>query len=328
MEWVVCDLCGLDNGKKVVEQSDILHGVTDERFTVVRCEGCGLHYTNPRPAPNEIDRYYSKHYNFHAAVPGWRKYAEILLERIAISPLAHIAVLLPPLARILAARIRPQIEDPVLSYIRKGTCASFLDIGCGAGIHTHFWGHASSLNACKKHVSVAGVEISDRARSSLAKQGIDNWATIDDVPLDRRFSLIRMNWSLEHVHAPDAYFSFISARMLSEGRCIIAVPNHEGLLYRIAPDCLELPIHLYHFRLHDIEAYAARHNLRITHTQTFSYPGMFAQAARAKMLPSSFLAAENLSIALKMQDILSMFDMAGMGNDLVVVLEKCDARAQ
>jgi SAM-dependent methyltransferase len=210
-----------------------------------------------------------------------------------------------------------------LSYIHSGACSSFLDIGCGAGIHAHFWGHASSLQACANLLeAAAGVEICDAARHALAQENIDSWATIRDVPQDRRFSLIRMNWSLEHVHAPNDYFSFISARLLPGGRAVITVPNHEGLIYRIAPDCLELPIHLYHFRLRDIEAYGARHSLRIIHSRTFSYPGMFAQAARASMLPPSFLAAENLSNARKMQDILRMFDAAGMGNDLLVVLEK------
>lgn len=322
MEWVACDLCGQDSAEKVSEQSDKLHGTTDERFTVVRCRGCGLHYTNPRPAPSEIGRYYSAHYSFHAAAAWWRKYAESMLDRIAMSPLACVADFLPPLARRLAARVRPRMVDPVLSYIHSGACDSFLDIGCGAGVHAHFWGHASSLQACKKQVAAAGIEISEVARRALAEQGIDNWATIHDVPQDRRFSLIRMNWSLEHVHTPDAYFSFISARLLPGGRAVIAVPNQDGLIYRIAPDCLELPVHLYHFRLRDMEAYGGRHGLRIIQSETFSYPGMFAQAARVEMLPTSFLTVENLSKARKMQDVLRMFDVAGMGNDLLVVLEK------
>lgn len=324
MQWVTCDFCGQDNAEKIAEQTDLLHQTTDERFSVVRCKNCGLHYTNPRPTPAEIGRYYGQHYSFHAASSWWRKPVEMLLDRIAMSPLACILAAVPPVARRLAARIRPLIDDPVLSHIDEGSCDSFLDIGCGSGMHAHFWGYGSSLRSCARRVKAAGVEISDAARQALARENIESWPSLKEVPPNRRFSLIRMNWSLEHVHSPNEYFAFIGSHLSANGRAVITVPHHDGLIYRVAPDCLELPIHLYHFRLQDMQAYCARHGLRIIRSQTFSYPGMFAQAARAGLLPDSFRAAENLITAQKMQRILQMFDAAGMGNDLLLVLEKND----
>ena len=56
MEIVPCDLCGSDDSEKVAEQTDLLHKTTSEIFSVVRCNNCGLHFTNPRPDINEIGR--------------------------------------------------------------------------------------------------------------------------------------------------------------------------------------------------------------------------------------------------------------------------------
>ena len=106
----------------------------------------------------------------------------------------------------------------------------------------------------------------------------------------KKFDLIRMNWSLEHVHTPNKYFEFLSNHLSSEGRAIIAVPNYKGLIYRLAPNCVELPIHLYHFSEDNLRSYSKKHNLELTGSFTFSYPSMFSFAYDIGLLPltSSF----------------------------------------
>jgi SAM-dependent methyltransferase len=321
MESVACDYCGSVETVPVTRQTDLLHRTTEVFFTIVRCTGCGLQYTNPRPEPAEIGRYYAQGYSFHVALSPLRRAAAALAERVANGPLAAIAGLLPGIGRRLALYVKPSIADPVRSYYAAGGVGTMLDIGCGAGASAHFWGDRGALLAYRRITKVAGVEVADRARESLAAEGVEAWRDIADVPEGRRFGLIRMNWSLEHVYSPLRYFSFLRDRLETGGRAVIAVPNYDGLIYRLAPDCVELPIHLYHFRPQDIENYAARCGLRVLELRTFSYPQMFVAAAQAGLFPDAFADQLNVRQASDFQSMLARFDRAGWGNDMIVVLE-------
>lgn len=321
MESVVCDFCGSAETVPVARQTDLLHRTTEELFSIVRCVDCGLQYTNPRPEPSAIGAYYAQGYSFHVAPSRLRRLAVAMAERIANGPLASIAALLPGVGRRLAPYIKPPIADPVRAYYAAGGAGTMLDIGCGAGASAHFWGEKGALLSYRRIAAVAGVEIADRAREALAAEGVEVWCDIGEVPADRRFGVIRMNWSLEHVYSPLRYFSFLRDRLESGGRAVIAVPNYDGLIYRLAPDCVELPIHLYHFRGRDIENYAARCGLRVLELRTFSYPQMFVAAARADLFPDAFAEPFDVRQARAFQSMLSRFDRAGWGNDMIAVLE-------
>ncbi|APW44170.1 hypothetical protein RS694_17645 [Rhodoferax saidenbachensis] len=235
-----------------------------------------------------------------------------------------LADLVPAVGNRLAPYVKPEIADPVRDYYASGGQGAFLDIGCGAGISAHFWGGQSSLRTCRRFIPVAGVEVAEQARTSLMKAGIEVWPDLSSVPEERRFGMIRMNWSLEHVHSPAAYFAFVKDRLLPRGRVMVAVPNYGGLIYKVAPDCIEVPIHLYHFRPVDIENYAKRFGLRLVSMQTFSYPHMFIAAAKVGLLPEAFGKATSLRSAKAFQAALHQFDHSGMGNDLIAILELND----
>ena len=97
-----------------------------------------------------------------------------------------------------------------------------------------------------------------------------------------------MNWSMEHVYAPSKYFEFLNNHLSVKGRAIIAVPNYKGLIYRLSPNCVELPIHLYHFSEENLRSYSKKYNLEITSSLTFSYPSMFLFANNIGLLPFRF----------------------------------------
>jgi SAM-dependent methyltransferase len=319
-ETVSCDFCGSAEATVVARQTDLLHRTTEKFFNIVRCADCGLQYTNPRPPASEMGHYYADGYSFHLAPSRLRRFAAAVAERVANGPLGSIADVLPVLGRLLAARVKPSIPDPVRTYYSEGGTGTMLDIGCGAGTSANFWGAQGALLAYRRLTEVAGIEIAHRAREQLAATGIETWATLDAVPQHRRFGMIRMNWSLEHVHSPSRYFEFLRAHLQSTGRAVIAVPNYDGLIYRLAPDCVELPIHLYHFRPCDIKNYARRSNLRILQFQTFSYPQMFIAGAQAGMFSDAFVVQFGLREARQLQSALTRFDYAGFGNDMIFVL--------
>jgi SAM-dependent methyltransferase len=62
MEFVTCILCDTADSTIAVMQRDVNLGRGEEFFTLVRCDGCGLIYLNPRPTPLEIHAYYPMEY--------------------------------------------------------------------------------------------------------------------------------------------------------------------------------------------------------------------------------------------------------------------------
>lgn len=320
MESVGCDYCGSGEFEEVVRQTDILHKTTTEFFSIAKCRNCGLQFLNPRPTKEEMGQYYAMEYSFHAASSKVKRVATTLLSWAANSPVSVFFNLIPGLNRKLSMYVAPNIEDPVRKYFRGGRV---LDIGCGSGVSAHFWGKEGALLAYKKFAEVYGVEIADKARDALAVHGIRAFKSLADVPDDLHFEIIRMNWSLEHVHAPSEYFNFITSRLTKGGKAVIAIPNYDGLLYMLAKDCVEVPIHLYHFRWQDIANYAEKFGLKIVESQTFSYPQMFFFAAGIlPRLSKSFASPMNVLEAKCFQKLLSRLDSLGMGNDMIVVLEK------
>ena len=267
MEQVSCDFCGEREYTAVTRQTDILHRTTEEVFTIVSCNRCGLHYLNPRPTRDEIGRYYAEQYSFHAAPSRFKLLAADILDAVANSPLHWLFCCVPYVNRKLSARVKPRIADPVLRHLAPGAQRRILDIGCGSGVSAHFWGYRGALQYYRRVASVCGVEVDDEARRVLGDGGIQAFRGIDDVPSAERFDIIRMNWSLEHVHSPAGYFRFIAAHLADGGKAIVAVPNYDGLLYRIARDCVEVPIHLYHFRRQDLLNYADKFGLALAEFQ-------------------------------------------------------------
>ena len=323
MEQVACDFCGGSGTAEVTSQTDILHRTTDEVFTIVRCSGCGLQFVNPRPPRDEIGRYYAEHYSFHVAPTRIRRFAADVLELIANGPLYRLFGLAPYLKRKLGTHVKPRIPDPVRRHLPAGAGRRILDIGCGAGTSAHFWGHRGSLLGYRNIATVCGVEVDDEARHALEANGVAAFRSIDEITEAEKFDVIRMNWSLEHVHSPAHYFRFIAAHLAAQGKAVIAVPNYDGLLYRAAPDCVELPIHLYHFRPRDILNYAQKFGLAVVESTTFSYPEMYVvAAATCPSLKGFFDGGLGVIEARQMQQTLSRFDALGLGNDMLFVLEK------
>ncbi|MBS3762564.1 MAG: class I SAM-dependent methyltransferase [Planctomycetes bacterium] len=53
VETVLCDLCGGNSHRRVVEENG---------FWMVRCRDCGLVFCNPRPTPDEMTRFYADYF--------------------------------------------------------------------------------------------------------------------------------------------------------------------------------------------------------------------------------------------------------------------------
>jgi SAM-dependent methyltransferase len=321
LESVNCDFCGSSNHIVVARQTDKIHKSSSDYFTIVECSNCGLNYTNPRPTRESIGRYYPKKYSYHLSNGVFKKIIKLICGWLAQSPFYIYIELLGFKQRQLLNFILPKIADPIVEYYKNGGSGVFLDIGCGSGDSANFWGQRGSLLAYRNFCKVAGVEISNSARHYLQKAGVEVWEDIQLIPKNIKFGAIRMNWSLEHVHQPSAYFQFIKDHLDLRGRAVICVPNYQGLIYRLAKDCVELPIHLYHFKPEDMKKYGSKYGLQLVTLRTFSYPAMFSVASQYGLLPNQLFSTITLSEAKKYQAFFNELDKADLGNDLIAIFE-------
>ena len=64
-----CLLCGRRHWRPVIEAPDPSAGPDGLWFAVVRCQQCGLCFTNPRPDSNTIGQFYPPSYGPHQPTP-------------------------------------------------------------------------------------------------------------------------------------------------------------------------------------------------------------------------------------------------------------------
>ncbi len=174
-----------------------------------------------------------------------------------------------------------------------------------------------------KKINVLGVEISDDARNILSSNNIKSYKNIDEISTLNKFDIIRLNWSLEHVHSPSKYFEFINSHLSNYGIAIICVPNNDGLIYKINKSCLELPIHLFHFDIKSLKKYSEKFKLNVSEFKTFSYPSMYAFAEEISLIPKKYKFSKmSLNEAYNFMHSHKILDDIGLGNDLMVILKK------
>ncbi|ACB33243.1 Methyltransferase type 11 [Leptothrix cholodnii SP-6] len=217
------------NGCEPADQSvlvgqDRIHGIPG-RFTVVRCQHCGLMRTDPRPTPQTIGAYYPADYAPHRAVdavskPKVRKWRHRFKDKIA---------------RLLGRDVRrlPPIEP-----------GHMLEIGCASGAYL------KEMRA--QGWSVEGIEYSDAAAQSAREMGIHvQTASVETARDPERTADVATAWMvLEHLHDPVQALVKIRRWLKPDGYLVGVVPDANALDRRLFGElwyALQLPSHLYHY---------------------------------------------------------------------------------
>lgn len=217
-----CLLCGSRRWHPLLEAPDNLAGSGGLWFAVVKCQDCGLCFTNPRPDAQSIGRFYPAGY-WPQRAPG------------------------PDLTgdnqgRPLRRWCRPWKERRLLSRHRHGR---LLDFGCGEGafldrMDRNGW-DVTGLDAFPAPVHRI------RARLGLP-------VLVGTLPHPQlrpaSFDVITMWQSLEHVHYPREVLQEAHDLLAPGGKLLVAVPNIESVPFAWFGQSwfgLDLPRHLTHF---------------------------------------------------------------------------------
>jgi SAM-dependent methyltransferase len=277
MQVVACELCGSRGAHEFFRQRDLTHRISDEEFIVVRCDGCGLLYLNPRPNPDEIGRYYPPQY-FSDLAPRPRAALEQSLKRWSrwikrwvmeeyygypSSEPGHGPRILRKLVAwpdMLWRRIRGR---EILPWTGRGR---LLDVGCGPG--------ANLATFEEQGWEVHGVDNSEVAVQRARSRFGDRVRSGDLLSVryeDRSFDVVLFSHALEHMYDPVAVLQEARRILDDAGRVVITLPNAGSLEAKLFGRWWfpwELPRHLHHFEKPTLKKMLAKAGLRPVRVRT------------------------------------------------------------
>jgi len=220
-----CPICGSESFDPYISAKDYF--LTGQSFEIVKCRNCGFRFTNPRPEPTELGKYYqSADYISHSD-----------------SRQGLFASLYQEVRKFTLWRKYNLISK----FHRKG---EILDIGCATG---QFMKYMDG-----RGWNTTGIEPDEKSRSrAISEFGLNVFAE-DQLNVFRKasFDLITMWHVLEHVSDLNGRIKQIRNLLKPEGTFILAVPNCDALDAKIYGKYwagYDLPRHLYHFTKADMK---------------------------------------------------------------------------
>lgn len=228
------------------------HTVSKERFLLTDCTTCGARFTNPRPSPADIGRYYvSEDYISHTNTS------------------KGIQDKLYQWVRHRAIHSKHQL---IAAYHTQGLA---LDMGCGTG---EFLAYLKSQG-----YQTQGVEPSLAAREqAIRNHALEIVPELDQIPSREQFSVISLWHVLEHVHDVRETLRKLHARLQTGGLLVIAVPDRESWdagFYGEQWAAYDVPRHLSHFRRRDLHRLLREQGFVVQQTK-----GMWFDAPYVSML--------------------------------------------
>lgn len=217
-------MCKGNHLKNIIETKDYL--VSKSTFTIVECSDCGFVFTNPRPAVDELGKYYlSDEYISH------NDDANSLMDSIY------------KLVRnyMLQRKIR------WISHNSKKNPADIklLDYGCATGEFL--------LRAKAKGMKTMGIEPDSHAREKARLKGITVIESPDELPDNdgiMQFDAVTLWHVLEHIPDLSAKKRLLEKIVAKDGVLVVAVPEYNSFdarHYKEAWAAWDVPRHLNHF---------------------------------------------------------------------------------
>lgn len=258
-----CPICGGSKFSHFLDAVD--YTVSKETFSIVRCNACDFHFTNPIPPIEKIGNYYkSESYVSHSSTN-------------------------KGIVNKLYQKVRKRtLKQKVKLVKRVGKGVDVLDIGAGTG---HF------LNACKQGgLNPVGLEPDEDARKyaltnfDLVIRPIEDLYKLGDNTKD----VITMWHVLEHVYNLRKDVEQIERVLKDDGTLIVAVPNrssYDAKKYKAHWAAYDLPIHLYHFVPKDIATLFGQFGFELQEILPMKYDAFYVSMLSEKYKGGNLLRA-------------------------------------
>jgi 2-polyprenyl-3-methyl-5-hydroxy-6-metoxy-1,4-benzoquinol methylase len=213
-----CPSCG---GSRFIDKLSCTdHTYSKKAFTIVECQSCGLHFTNPRPSEKDIGVYYDN--------PEYVSHTD--------TNKGLMFTLYGLVKRYTLSKKRKLLE-------RLSANKTVLDYGAGSGDFSN--------ELASSGWKVSSFEPDSKARQLIMNKNssIELVDSLDSLN-DKSKSIIALWHVLEHVHRLDTTIDSFHRILTDDGRLIIAVPNHssyDAKYYMQNWAAYDVPRHLYHF---------------------------------------------------------------------------------
>lgn len=198
---------------------------TQEEFSLLICNKCGLIKTHPQIPKDQISDYYSSHtYDSHKKKNSKLKFFDTLYH----------------FAQKLNFRHKYSIIKRALYSNTKGH--KLLDYGCGNGNFLEF--------VQEKFYSVKGVEFEKLMIEYCQSKGLDVKSEEEFFLENEKYDVITLFHVLEHLYNPETYLRKFNSLMNHKGILVIALPNPNSFdsnYYKSDWAAWDVPIHVYHF---------------------------------------------------------------------------------
>jgi|GEM_PF-208485 len=269
LEVAECDICGPGSTTHVLSGMDLVNGMPGV-WDVVRCDNCGLSFTNPRPTPSSIKNFYPATYPCYLPqvtgrrqVNGFRQKVQRQLLRQHLGyrsdilrPSLFWKLLTRPLSRRLDVSLMPRLP------LDKSVTPALLEVGCSTGVRL--------LELRAIGWDVRGIELSEVAARQAREAGLEvRTSPIEEVEFaPETFDCIILSMVLEHLHSPKTIISILTRWLKPGGELLISVPDASGLEARLFGPFhygLQVPTHLYHFTPSTLGRLLGDFHYRIVH---------------------------------------------------------------
>lgn len=252
-ELVGCCVCGGSRHTVIARGFDFEYETTREEFPVVRCDDCGHHFLNPRPAESELPAIYPPNYyayQYQDAVHPLARRAKDFLDR---------------------RKIRGWLAPCTTSAPR------FLDVGCGDGRYLRMFAERGVARS-----ALWGVEMSREVVDGLVAEGFQGrFGRIEDAQdlPQNYFDLIVMLQVIEHVSEPGACVARLAQLLAPGGVLVLETPNVDALDVRLFQSRYwggyHLPRHWNLFSPESLRKLLLRHGLEPVATRFLPSPAFW-----------------------------------------------------
>ncbi len=265
-----CPVCNNDSFTSKFAAVD--YTVSGESFNIVSCDSCNFLFTNPRPADDQLGKYYkSEEYISHTDT-----------SEGVINKLYKI--------------VRKITLNSKLKLIRSLSSGKVLDIGSGTGA---FVNHLKISG-----YDIKGVEPDPDARAqakSLYNIELSSEQQLHNLP-DESFDVITMWHVLEHVSHLNERVAELFRLTKEDGTIIISVPNYQSpdsLFYKNFWAAYDVPRHLYHFDKQSISLLFEKHHIQLTQIIPMHFDAFYVSLLSEKYKGSAFGMLRAFFIGLK-----------------------------
>lgn len=289
------------------------------RFQVVRCDACGMHYTNPRPMLASLGRYYPKDYSPYQSEKNLAAGEAGSIRNLVLRDAYGSPDRVPSaVGRLVSRAVRcvrgAESYGFAVPWRGKGR---LLDFGCGAGkfirrMHALGW-------------DVTGIDFSEDAVNAAKASGIRAMqGTLPHPELKPgTFDVVTMRQALEHVPDPRETLRLAWELLDRGGLLFIDVPNYRSWeieKFGEASFGMDVPRHLNHFEPATLEALMKRvglTNVRVKQVCRASWLRKCAKRATMNVGLAKMLKSPAVS-----RVAASWIQMRGLGNELIATAEK------